>query len=95
MNSSFLLIVPFSSWLLGKSVVGGYFNVLRGLEVFACTLQAQVVYHVLPIWNNLMFCRCSPSLITSVVSIITHVYSTISDAKRMIMVVFEEKVNIL
>lgn len=80
-NSSLLLTVPSASQLLVQPVVGGSFTVPRDPEVFVRTLQAQVLYAVLPIWNNPMFCRCSPSFITSVVSIITHVYSAIGDAK--------------
>lgn len=80
-NSSLLLTVPSASQLLVQPVVGGSVTVPRDPEVFVRTLQAQVLNAVLPIWSNPMFCRCSPSLITSVVSIITHVYTAIGDVK--------------
>jgi hypothetical protein len=57
-NSSLLLTVPSISHLLVQPIVGGYFTVPRDPKVFVRTLQAQVCYCVLPIWNNTMFCRC-------------------------------------
>ncbi|XP_057852533.2 E3 ubiquitin-protein ligase UPL1 isoform X1 [Cryptomeria japonica] len=80
-NSSLLLTTNSSSQLLVQPVVGASFQVPRDPEVFVRTIQAQVLCAVLPIWNHPMFCRCNPSLITSVVSIITHVYSGTGDAK--------------
>ena len=71
-NYSFLLVVPCTSQLLVQLVVGGSFTFPRGLDVFVHTLQAHVLYVVRPIWNDPMFFHCSPSLITSMVSIISN-----------------------
>eukprot|EP01018_Ginkgo_biloba_P023205 Gb_26784 [translate_table: standard] len=81
-SSSFLLSPTSASQLLVQPVAGGSLSVPRDPEVFVRTLQAQVLDAVLPIWNHSMFSQCSPSLITSIVSIITHIYSGIGDWKR-------------
>jgi len=57
-NSSLLLNFQCASHLLVQPIVGGYFNVPRDPEVFVCTLQDQVLYVVLHIWKNIMFCHC-------------------------------------
>jgi len=73
--------------------VGGSVTIPRDPKVFVRTLQAQFHNVVLAIWSNPTFCRYSPSLVTFVVSIITHVYTTIGDVKGSRIVFLEELVN--
>ncbi|KAK6947097.1 HUWE1/Rev1, ubiquitin binding region [Dillenia turbinata] len=59
----------------------GLFPVPRDPEVFVCMLQSQVLDVILPVWNHPIFPNCIPGLITSIVSLITHIYSGVGDVK--------------
>ncbi|KAA8527075.1 hypothetical protein F0562_008696 [Nyssa sinensis] len=72
-----LLVQPVA---VGLSI--GLFPVPRDPEVFVCMLQSQVLDVILPVWNHPMFPNCSPGFITSIVSLVTHVYSGVGDVKR-------------
>ncbi|KAF9587900.1 hypothetical protein IFM89_006154 [Coptis chinensis] len=80
--NSTLLLSPSSSsqaqLLVQPAAAGlsiGLFPVPRDPEVFVRMLQSQVLDVVLPIWNHHMFPTCSPAFITSMVSLVTHIYS--------------------
>ncbi|KAK9268578.1 hypothetical protein L1049_000332 [Liquidambar formosana] len=72
-----LLVQPVA---VGLSI--GLFPVPRDPEAFVRMLQSQVLDVILPVWNHPMFPNCSSSFITSIVSLITHVYSGVGDVKR-------------
>ncbi|CAM8937305.1 unnamed protein product [Rhodiola kirilowii] len=59
----------------------GLFPVPREPATFVKMLQLQVLDVVLPVWNHPMFPDCSPDFITSVTSLITHVYGGVGEAK--------------
>ncbi|KAL5974363.1 E3 ubiquitin-protein ligase upl1 [Asimina triloba] len=86
-NSSLLLSSSSSSQaqLLVQPVAAGLsiglFSVPRDPEVFVRMLQSQVLDVILPVWNHPMFPNCSPTFITSMVSIVTHIYSGVGDVK--------------
>lgn len=87
-NSSLLLSSSSASQaqLLVQTVaVGlsiGLFPVPKDPEVFVRMLQSQVLDVVLPIWNHPLFSKCNSGFITSIISLITHVYSGVDDVKR-------------
>ncbi|XP_010675966.2 E3 ubiquitin-protein ligase UPL1 isoform X2 [Beta vulgaris subsp. vulgaris] len=87
-NSSLLLspTSPSQAQLLVQPVaVGlsiGLFPVPRDPEVFIRMLQSQVLDVILPVWNHPMFPHCSAAFITSVLSLVTHIYSGVGDMKR-------------
>ncbi|XVE50857.1 hypothetical protein DITRI_Ditri01bG0197700 [Diplodiscus trichospermus] len=87
-NSTFLLFGNSASQtqLLVQPVAAGLsiglFPVPRDPETFMRMLQRQVLDVVLPIWNHPLFPNCSPSFVTSIVSIVMHVYSGVGDVKR-------------
>ncbi|XP_051125493.1 E3 ubiquitin-protein ligase UPL1 isoform X2 [Andrographis paniculata] len=60
----------------------GLFPVPRDPEAFVRMLQSQVLDVILPVWNHPMFPNCSSSFITSIISLITHVYSGVNDVKQ-------------
>ncbi|XP_026392926.1 E3 ubiquitin-protein ligase UPL1-like isoform X1 [Papaver somniferum] len=72
-----MLVQPFAS---GLSI--GLFPVPREPEVFVRMLQSQVLDVVLPVWNHPMFPSCSSAFISSMVSLITHIYFGVGDVKR-------------
>lgn len=72
-----LLVQPVT---VGLSI--GLFPVPRDQEVFVRLLQSQVLDVILPIWNHPMFPNCNPGFITSIISLVTHVYSGVGDVKR-------------
>lgn len=72
-----LLVQPVA---VGLSI--GLFPVPRDPEAFVRTLQAQVLDVILPVWNHPMFSSCSPSFVTSIITLVTHVYSGVGDIKR-------------
>lgn len=72
-----LLVQPVA---VGLSI--GLFPVPRDPETFVRMLQSQVLDVILPVWNHPMFLNCSPGFISSVVSLVTHVYSGVGDVKR-------------
>ncbi|KEH31409.1 E3 ubiquitin-protein ligase UPL1-like protein [Medicago truncatula] len=73
-----LLVQPVA---VGLSI--GLFPVPRDPEVFVRMLQSQVLDVILPVWNHPMFYTCSPGFITSIISLVTHVYSGVGDVKRI------------
>ncbi|KAL8462223.1 hypothetical protein ACS0TY_033325 [Phlomoides rotata] len=85
-NSGLLLSSASQSQLLVQPVaVGlsiGLFPLPRDPEAFVRMLQSQVLDVILPVWNHPMFSNCSPGFITSIISLITHVYNGVSDAKQ-------------
>ncbi|XP_038983602.1 E3 ubiquitin-protein ligase UPL1-like isoform X2 [Phoenix dactylifera] len=87
-NSSSLLSPTSASQsqLLVQPVAAGLsinlFSVPRDPEAFVRMLQSQVLDVILPVWNHPMFPNCNPSFVSSVISIITHVYSGVGDLKR-------------
>ncbi|KAH6778608.1 LOW protein: E3 ubiquitin ligase-like protein [Perilla frutescens var. frutescens] len=72
-----LLVQPVA---VGLSI--GLFPVPRDPEAFVRMLQSQVLDVILPVWNHPMFPNCSPGFITSIISLITHVYNGVTDAKQ-------------
>ncbi|KAL3508356.1 hypothetical protein ACH5RR_027757 [Cinchona calisaya] len=72
-----LLVQPVA---VGLSI--GLFPVPKDPEVFVRMLQSQVLDVVLPIWNHPLFPNCDPVFITSIISLITHVYCGVGDVKR-------------
>lgn len=87
-NSTLLLSptsVSQSQMLVQPIAVGlslGLFQVPRDPEVFVRMLQSQVLDVVSPVWNHPMFPNCNLGFITSIVSLITHVYTGVGDVKR-------------
>ncbi|CAH1444286.1 unnamed protein product [Lactuca virosa] len=87
-NSTFLLPPTSTSQaqlLVQPVAVGlsiGLFPVPRDPEVFVRMLQSQVLDVILPIWNHPMLPNCNPGFITSIVTLVTHVYCGVGDAKR-------------
>ncbi|XP_071733716.1 E3 ubiquitin-protein ligase UPL1-like [Rutidosis leptorrhynchoides] len=71
-----LLVQPVA---VGLSI--GLFPVPRDPEAFVRMLQSQVLDVILPVWNHPMFPRCNPGFITTIVTLVTHVYCGIGDAK--------------
>ncbi|KAF8750432.1 hypothetical protein HU200_012382 [Digitaria exilis] len=51
-------------------------------ESFVRMLQSQVLDAVLPVWNHAMFPKCSPVLVTSLVSIMNKICSGVGDLKQ-------------
>eukprot|EP00252_Welwitschia_mirabilis_P007759 TRINITY_DN1943_c0_g1_i1.p1 TRINITY_DN1943_c0_g1~~TRINITY_DN1943_c0_g1_i1.p1 ORF type:complete len:3671 (+),score=717.88 TRINITY_DN1943_c0_g1_i1:355-11367(+) len=80
-NSSLLLSASPASQLV-QQVANASVPVPRDPESFVRTLQSQVLYAVLPIWNHPVFPSCSPNLITSIVTILNHIYSGTSVSKE-------------
>lgn len=80
-NSSMLLSRSSVLQLLAETVSGGSCSAPRDPEAFVHMLQAQVLDAVLHLWNHSLFPYCSTTLITSVITIINHIYSGIGDVK--------------
>ncbi|KAK4487432.1 hypothetical protein RD792_005935, partial [Penstemon davidsonii] len=72
-----LLVQPVA---VGLSI--GLFPVPRDPETFVHLLQSQVLDVILPVWNHPIFPTCSPGFVTSIISLVTHVYNGVSDVKR-------------
>ncbi|KAL9235242.1 hypothetical protein vseg_010019 [Gypsophila vaccaria] len=72
-----LLVQPVA---VGLSI--GLFPVPRDPEVFVRILQSQVLDVILPVWNHPMFPHCSVTFITSVLLLVTHIYSGVGDVKH-------------
>ncbi|KAI3703777.1 hypothetical protein L1987_73972 [Smallanthus sonchifolius] len=88
-NSTFLLPPTSTSQaqlLVQPVAVGlsiGLFPVPRDPEVFVRMLQSQVLDVILPVWNHPMFPRCNLGFITTIVTLVTHIYCGVGDAKRI------------
>nr|XP_027065244.1 E3 ubiquitin-protein ligase UPL2-like [Coffea arabica]XP_027068842.1 E3 ubiquitin-protein ligase UPL2-like isoform X2 [Coffea arabica] len=72
-----LLVQPVA---VGLSI--GLFPVPKDPEVFVRMMQSQVLDAIVPIWNHPLFPNCNPVFITSIISLITHVYSGVADVKQ-------------
>ncbi|KAE9610601.1 putative aminoacyltransferase, E1 ubiquitin-activating enzyme [Lupinus albus] len=72
-----LLIQPVA---VGLSI--GLFPLPRDPDAFVRMLQSQVLDVILPVWNHSMFSNCSPGFISSIISLVTNVYSGVGDVKR-------------
>lgn len=75
-TSSFILS-PFTKHLLAQPLTNGNVPFPRDAETFVKVLQSMVLKAVLPVWTHPQFVDCSYDFITSVISIIRHVYSGI------------------
>lgn len=84
-NSSFLLSPSHNQLLVQPMVTElsiNLFPVPSEPESFVRILQSQVLEAVLPVWNHTMFPECSPSLITSLISIVSHICSGVGALKQ-------------
>ncbi|GAA0160727.1 ubiquitin-protein ligase [Lithospermum erythrorhizon] len=72
-----LLVQPVA---VGLSI--GLFPVPRDPEVFVRMLQSQVLDVILPIWNHPMLPQCNLGFITSIISLLTHIYCGVGDSKQ-------------
>ncbi|XP_022728281.1 E3 ubiquitin-protein ligase UPL2-like [Durio zibethinus] len=73
-TSSFILS-PFTKHLLVQPLASGNVPFPRDAETFVKVVQSIVLKAVLPVWTHPQFTDCSYDLITTVVSIIRHIYS--------------------
>lgn len=73
-TSSFILS-PFTKHLLTQPITSGNVPFPRDAETFVKVLQSMVLKAVLPVWSHPQFIDCSHDFITTVISIIRHVYS--------------------
>ncbi|KAK8642698.1 hypothetical protein V6N13_012035 [Hibiscus sabdariffa] len=73
-TSSFILS-PFTKHLLLQPLVSGDVPFPRDAETFVKVLQSMVLKAVLPVWANPQFTDCSYDFITTIISIIRHIYS--------------------
>ncbi|KAM6543817.1 hypothetical protein CsatB_008264 [Cannabis sativa] len=75
-TSSFILS-PFTKHLLVQPLTSGDVPYPRDAETFVKVLQSMVLKAVLPVWSHPQFIECSYDFITTVISIIKHIYSGI------------------
>jgi hypothetical protein len=80
-TSSLLLTPSTMAQILIQPVAGVSEPLAKDPEAFVRSLQAQVLEVVLPVWNHPHFAQCSATFITSIASIITHVYTGVGDSK--------------
>ncbi|KAJ1421330.1 Ubiquitin-associated domain [Sesbania bispinosa] len=73
-TSSFILS-SFTKHLLAQPLTNGDMPFPRDAETFVKVLQSTVLKTVLPVWTHPQFVDCSYEFISSVISIIRHVYS--------------------
>ncbi|KAK9270546.1 hypothetical protein L1049_026127 [Liquidambar formosana] len=73
-TSSFILS-PFTKHLLAQPLTVGDIPFPRDAETFVKVLQSMVLKAVLPVWTHPQFTDCGYDFITTVISIIRHVYS--------------------
>ena len=73
-TSSFILS-PFTKHLLVQPLATGDVPFPRDAETFVKVLQSMVLKAVLPVWSHPQFIDCSHDFITTVISIIKHIYS--------------------
>ncbi|KAK9930153.1 hypothetical protein M0R45_027205 [Rubus argutus] len=73
-TSSFILS-PFTKQLLAQPLANGNIPFPRDAETFVKVLQSMVLKAVLPVWTHPQFVDCSYDFITTVISIIRHIYS--------------------
>ncbi|KAF8377410.1 hypothetical protein HHK36_030787 [Tetracentron sinense] len=73
-TSSFILS-PFTKHLLAQPLANGNIPIPQDAETFVKVLQSMVLKAVLPIWTHPQFTDCSYEFITTIISIMRHVYS--------------------
>lgn len=73
-TSSFILS-PFTRHLLSQPLINGEIPFPRDAETFVKMLQSMVLKAVLPVWTHPQFTDCSYDFITTIISIIRHIYS--------------------
>ncbi|CAL0305611.1 unnamed protein product [Lupinus luteus] len=73
-TSSFILS-PLTKHLLAQPLANGIIPFPRDAEMFVKVLQSMVLKAVLPVWNHPQFVDCSYEFISTIISIIRHVYS--------------------
>ncbi|KAL9666925.1 hypothetical protein QQ045_001269 [Rhodiola kirilowii] len=73
--TSAYILSPSTKHLLCQPMTSGDLPFPRDAETFVKVLQAMVLKVVLPVWTHAKFTDCSYSFITTVISIIKHVYS--------------------
>lgn len=73
-TSSFILS-PFTKHLLVQPVESGNIPFPQDAETFVKILQSIVLKAVLPVWTHPQFTECSYDYVTTLISIIKHVYS--------------------
>ncbi|XP_044510273.1 E3 ubiquitin-protein ligase UPL2-like isoform X2 [Mangifera indica] len=73
-TSSFILS-PFTRHLLSQPLINGDIPFPRDAETFVKVLQSMVLKAVLPVWTHPQFTDCSYDFITTIISIIRHIYS--------------------
>ncbi|KAJ7958898.1 E3 ubiquitin-protein ligase UPL1-like [Quillaja saponaria] len=73
-TSSFILS-SFTRHLLAQPLISGDIPFPREAETFVKVLQSMVLKAVLPVWSHPQFVDCSYDFISTVISIIRHVYS--------------------
>uniref|UniRef100_A0A803LK72 HECT-type E3 ubiquitin transferase n=1 Tax=Chenopodium quinoa TaxID=63459 RepID=A0A803LK72_CHEQI len=73
-TSSYILS-PFTKHLLVQALSSGTIPFPPDAETFVKVLQSIVLKAVLPVWNDPQFVDCSYEFITSIISIIRHIYS--------------------
>ncbi|XP_024379829.1 E3 ubiquitin-protein ligase UPL1 isoform X3 [Physcomitrium patens] len=80
--TSSLLLTPTSmAQILIQPVAGGSEPLAKDPEAFVRILHAEILDVVLPLWINPLFPQCSPTFISSIASIITHIYTGVGDTK--------------
>ncbi|GLU16061.1 hypothetical protein SLE2022_325110 [Rubroshorea leprosula] len=75
--TSSIILSPFTKHLLVQSLTNGDVSFPRDAETFVKVLQSMVLKAVLPVWTHPLFTDCSFDFITTVISIIRHIYSGI------------------
>ncbi|ERN14346.1 E3 ubiquitin-protein ligase UPL2 isoform X1 [Amborella trichopoda] len=73
-TSSFIYS-PFTKHLLCQPLISGNVAIPRDAEAFVRVLQSKVLKAILPIWNHPQFSECNLEFVSSIFSIIRHVYS--------------------
>ncbi|KAL5559936.1 hypothetical protein UlMin_036147 [Ulmus minor] len=73
--TSSLILSPFTKHLLQQPLTNGDVPMPRDAETFVKVLQSMVLKAVLPVWSHPQFIDCSYDFITTVISIIRHIYS--------------------
>ncbi|EEF35034.1 E3 ubiquitin protein ligase upl2, putative [Ricinus communis] len=73
--TSSLILSPFTKHLLAQPLGNGGSPFPRDAETFVKVLQSMVLKAVLPVWTHPQLTDCSNDFISTVISIIRHVYS--------------------
>ncbi|KAK9112899.1 hypothetical protein Scep_020418 [Stephania cephalantha] len=80
--TSSLVFSPFTKHLLAQPLTNGNIAFPRDAEMFVKVLQSLVLKAVLPIWTNHHFAECSHDFISTIISILRHIYSGV-DVKNL------------